>query len=62
MGDLKMSFGSFNWSKGAMRSNYENMMILDRHDPDHRRIMKGYESEFEAFGTMTPWRSPSGKH
>ncbi len=45
----KMSFGSFNWSKGAMRSNYENMMILDRHDPDHRRIMKGYESEFEAF-------------
>ncbi len=45
----KMAFGSFNWSKSAMKSNYENLMLLDRKDPDNRPIMKGYEKEFEAF-------------
>ena len=45
----KMAMGSFNWSVSAMKSNYENMMLLDRADPDNRRIMKGYEKEFEGF-------------
>jgi competence ComEA-like helix-hairpin-helix protein len=45
----KMSMGSFNWSVSAMKSNYENMMMLDRKDPDNRRIMKGYQKEFEGF-------------
>ncbi len=45
----KMTFGSFNWSVSAMKSNYENLMLLDRGDPDNRRIMAGYEKEFEGF-------------
>jgi len=45
----KMVFGSFNWSIGAMKRNYENLMSLDRKDPDHRGIMNSYEKEFEAF-------------
>lgn len=45
----KMVFGSFNWSLGAMKRNYENLMSLDRKDPDHRGIMNSYEKEFEGF-------------
>lgn len=45
----KMVFGSFNWSIGAMKRNYENLMSLDRKDPDHRGIMSSYQKEFEAF-------------
>jgi competence ComEA-like helix-hairpin-helix protein len=44
-----MAFGSFNWSVSAMKSNYENLMLLDRKDPDNRPVMKGYEKEFESF-------------
>jgi PLD-like domain/Helix-hairpin-helix motif len=45
----KMTLGSFNWSVGAMDKNYENLMVLDRHDADNRRVMAGYEKEFEGF-------------
>lgn len=45
----RMTFGSFNWSVGAMDSNYENLMLLDRKDPENRAIMEGYDKEFEAF-------------
>ncbi|MBL90838.1 MAG: hypothetical protein CMH56_03385 [Myxococcales bacterium] len=45
----KMVCGSFNWSMGAMTRNYENLMSLDRKDPDHRGIMNSYEKEFEGF-------------
>lgn len=45
----KMTFGSFNWSMSAMTGNYENLMLLDRKDPDNRPIMKGYKDEFVAF-------------
>lgn len=45
----KMTFGSFNWSLGAMTGNYENLMLLDRADSDNRRIMEGYQKEFEGF-------------
>lgn len=45
----KMAMGSFNWSVTAMTKNYENVMLLDRADPDNRPIMKGYGKEFEAF-------------
>jgi len=45
----KMTFGSFNWSISAMTGNYENLMLLDRKDPDNRGIMKGYKDEFVAF-------------
>jgi competence ComEA-like helix-hairpin-helix protein len=44
-----MAFGSFNWSVSAMKRNYENLMLLDRKDPDNRPVMKGYQKEFEAF-------------
>jgi competence ComEA-like helix-hairpin-helix protein len=45
----KMAFGSFNWSLGAMKRNYENLMLLDRADNDNRAIMGEYQGEFEAF-------------
>ena len=45
----KMVFGSFNWSRNAMKKNYENMMLLDRSDADHRPVMAGYDKEFAAF-------------
>ncbi|MEW5855692.1 MAG: phospholipase D-like domain-containing protein [Myxococcota bacterium] len=45
----KMTMGSFNWSQGGMESNYENLMLLDRADPDNRPIMDGYQKEFEGF-------------
>jgi competence ComEA-like helix-hairpin-helix protein len=45
----KMVMGSFNWSVGGMKSNYENIMVLDRADPDNRRILDGYEAEFTDF-------------
>lgn len=45
----KMAFGSFNWSVSAMKSNYENLLLLDRKDADNRPIMKGYQKEFEGF-------------
>ncbi len=45
----KMAFGSFNWSIGAMKRNYENLMLLDRMDPDNRRVMQQYDNEFAAF-------------
>jgi len=45
----KMVFGSFNWSLGAMKRNYENLMILDRADAANRRVMGGYDNEFAAF-------------
>ena len=44
----KMVFGSFKWSLGAMTRNYENLMSLDRKDPDHRGV--GFlQKEFEEF-------------
>lgn len=45
----KMSAGSFNWSVGAMDGNYENLMVLDRHDVDNRALMASYQKEFEGF-------------
>ena len=45
----KWPLGSFNWSIGAMKRNYENMMLLDRMDPDNRRVMQQYDNEFAAF-------------
>ncbi|MFH1807514.1 MAG: phospholipase D-like domain-containing protein, partial [Pseudomonadota bacterium] len=45
----KMTMGSFNWSVSAMKSNYENLMLLDRADPDNRRVMAGYQDEFAGF-------------
>lgn len=44
-----MAFGSFNWSVSAMKSNYENLMLLDRKDADNRPVMTGYQKEFETF-------------
>lgn len=45
----KMTAGSFNWSVGAMDGNYENLMVLDRHDVDNRAVMSSYQAEFEGF-------------
>ncbi|MBI1945253.1 MAG: helix-hairpin-helix domain-containing protein [Deltaproteobacteria bacterium] len=45
----KMTAGSFNWSVGAMDGNYENLMVLDRHDVDNRAVMTSYQKEFEGF-------------
>ena len=45
----RMAFGSFNWSVGAMKRNYENMVLLDRLDPDNRPTMLKYDDEFAAF-------------
>ncbi len=41
--------GSFNWSKSAMKKNYENLMLLDRADHDNRPVIESYEAEFGAF-------------
>lgn len=45
----RVGTGSFNWSKSAMKSNYENLMLLDRSDHDNRPVLEGYEAEFGAF-------------
>lgn len=45
----KMTLGSFNWSVGAMKENFENLMVLDRGDVDNRAVMESYQKEFEAF-------------
>lgn len=40
--------GSFNWSSGAM-TQYENLMVLKRTDPDNRKVLDSYLQEFAAF-------------
>lgn len=45
----KLATGSFNWSKSAARSNWENLFVFDDSNPLNRALAEAYQQEFTAF-------------